>query len=73
MLMAMLQAKLMVATAGERVARRLRDESGQVATEYLGVLVVIAAIIGVLVTSGIGEQLAGLIGEAIQSVFDAGG
>jgi hypothetical protein len=39
-------------------ARRVREESrGQTAAEYMGVLLVIAVIIGVLVTSSIGQEI----------------
>jgi Flp pilus assembly pilin Flp len=50
---------------------RLRDESGQTAAEYMGVIVLIAAILAAIAASGIGGKLTDLIEDAIQKVFDS--
>src|SRR2546430_2083728 len=46
----------------------LRREDGQVATEYLGVIVVIAAIIAALVGSGLANDLANFVKSEIAKV-----
>jgi Flp pilus assembly pilin Flp len=48
---------------------RLRDESGQTAAEYMGVIVLIAAILAAIASTGIGAKLTDLIEEAIDKVF----
>jgi Flp pilus assembly pilin Flp len=48
---------------------RLRDEAGQTAAEYLGVIVLIAAILAAIASTGIGAKLTDLIEEAIDKVF----
>jgi pilus assembly protein Flp/PilA len=53
--------------------KRLREERGQTAAEYMGVIVVIAAILAAVVGSGIGEKITGLIEDAVQKVFDEAG
>jgi Flp pilus assembly pilin Flp len=55
------------------VRQRLRDESGQTAAEYMGVIVLIAAILAAIAVSGIGGKLARTITAAIQEVFDKSG
>ena len=56
-----------------RAGQRMRDESGQTAAEYMGVIVVIAAILAAVVGSGIGGKLTTLIQDAVQKVFDDAG
>jgi pilus assembly protein Flp/PilA len=51
--------------------QRLRDESGQTAAEYLGVIVLIAAILAAIASTGIGDKLTDLIEEAIDEVFQS--
>ena len=67
-----IRAYLALDALGERLSERFDGEEGQTAAEYLGVIVVIAAIIAVLATQDIGTKLKDLILEAIQKVFDAG-
>jgi Flp pilus assembly pilin Flp len=50
---------------------RLRDESGQTAAEYMGVIVLIAALLAAVGATGIGNQLEGLIEDAIDAVFQS--
>jgi Flp pilus assembly pilin Flp len=52
---------------------RLRDESGQTAAEYLGLIVLIAAILAAIASTGIGGKLTDLIEEAIDKVFQSQG
>lgn len=59
-------------TAGLRLVESRRDrDRGQTAAEYLGVIVVIAAIIGVLAASDIGQTLVDAINQAIANVAGA--
>jgi Flp pilus assembly pilin Flp len=53
------------------VVDRARDSRGQTAAEYMGLLLVVAVIIGALATSGIGGKISGLANGMIDSV--AGG
>lgn len=55
------------------LAERARDQRGQTAAEYMGVLVVIAAIIAVLATTSIGDTLKGHITSAIDNIFNGSG
>jgi Flp pilus assembly pilin Flp len=55
------------------VRERLRDESGQTAAEYMGVIVLIAAILAAIAASGIGATLTEAIEGAIDKVFDSQG
>jgi|Tabmets5t2r1_1033131.scaffolds.fasta_scaffold17298_2 Flp pilus assembly pilin Flp len=55
------------------VRERLRDESGQTAAEYMGVIVLIAAILAAIAASGIGGALTDAIEGAIDKVFDSQG
>ncbi len=50
------------------LAERARDQRGQTAAEYMGILLVVAVIIGAIATSGIGGKISGLIGSMIDSV-----
>ena len=54
---------------GESVRRRVRDDSGQTAAEYMGIIVVIAIIIAAIATSGIGSTLASNIMTKIGEIF----
>jgi Flp pilus assembly pilin Flp len=53
------------------VRERLRDESGQTAAEYMGVIVLIAAILAAIGVSGIASTLTGFIEDAIDKVFES--
>jgi Flp pilus assembly pilin Flp len=66
-----LTALLQNASYGAR--ERLRDESGQTAAEYLGLIVLIAAILAAIASTGIGGKLTDLIEEAIDKVFQSQG
>jgi Flp pilus assembly pilin Flp len=50
------------------LAMRARDQRGQTAAEYMGILLVVAVIITAVATSKIGEKLSGLIGGMIDSI-----
>lgn len=55
-----------------KVTSQRRDQ-GQTAAEYLGVIVVVAAVVGVLASAGIGGQLATSIGCTIRSIVTQSG
>ncbi len=57
--------------AGLSVRNRMSDQRGQTAAEYMGILLVVAVIIGALVASGIDDKIA----EAAKGMVDkiAGG
>jgi Flp pilus assembly pilin Flp len=57
--------------ASYRVRERLREESGQTAAEYIGVIVLIAAILAAIAASGIGGKLTELIEDAINKVSES--
>ena len=47
---------------------RLRDERGQTAAEYLGIVVVVAAIIAAIVGAGLDDKIANALGKAIDGI-----
>jgi hypothetical protein len=51
--------------------RRLCAQAGQTAAEYMGVLLLVAAIITVVVTSGIGSEIKDTIKEQITDMKGA--
>lgn len=65
-----LKAHVMIALAPARLRSRMRDDSGQTAAEYLGIIVVIAVIIGILAQSDIGDELLGNITDTITNIFN---
>jgi hypothetical protein len=48
---------------------RNRDQKGQVAAEYLGVLVVVGGIIAAVFSTGLGDKIAGHLGTTVQNIF----
>jgi Flp pilus assembly pilin Flp len=56
-----------------RVRERLRDESGQTAAEYMGVIVLIAAVLAAIAVSGIAGKLTNTITQAVQAGFNESG
>lgn len=52
----------------ERMRDRLEDEEGQTSAEYLGIILVVVAIIGGIAASGIGGKITTAIGNAIDSI-----
>lgn len=48
--------------------RLVREQRGQAAAEYLGVVVVIAAILAAIVASGVGEKVTDTLGAAVCQV-----
>jgi pilus assembly protein Flp/PilA len=50
------------------LAARARDQRGQTAAEYMGILLIVAVIIGAIATSGVGGKISDLIGNMIDSI-----
>jgi Flp pilus assembly pilin Flp len=63
-----IQAKLMLDNVLYAIAERAREQRGQTAAEYMGILLIVAVIIGAIATSGIGGKISDLIGGMIDSI-----
>lgn len=66
---------LTAATASLALARlraHLAREEGQTAAEWLGIIVVVAVIVGVMATSDIGESLRGAVTNMITQILGGG-
>ena len=50
------------------VAERAREQRGQTAAEYMGILLVVAVIIGAVATSGIGDKISGFANDLIDEI-----
>jgi Flp pilus assembly pilin Flp len=57
---------------GEKLVARMREQRGQTAAEYLGVIVVIAVIVLALAKSKIGEEIGGKIKDLIGQIAGGG-
>jgi Flp pilus assembly pilin Flp len=66
----MIRAYLALEGLAER-ASAVRGEDGQTAAEYLGIIVLVAAIIAALVGSGVAEDIANFVKEKVAEI--AGG
>lgn len=62
------KAQTMLEDFARRTAERLRDESGQTAAEYVGIMVLVGTIIAAIVALGIPDKLAGALGDAVDSI-----
>jgi Flp pilus assembly pilin Flp len=65
------QARLSAATYSMR--ERLRDETGQTAAEYLGILILVAAIIVAIFSMNIDDDIKTAVQGAIDKVINADG
>lgn len=63
--------KMDLAERAATAVDRARDEEGQTAAEYLGIVLVVSVIIAAIAGSGIGDQIVTKIGELIDKI--AGG
>ncbi len=57
-----------LAEFGQRVATRAAEQRGQTAAEYLGIVVVVAAIIAAIVGAGLDDKIAKALSSAIDSI-----
>ena len=63
---------LALSAAGSALAERARDERGQTAAEYMGLLFVIALIIGALISLKIHEDIAKAAEGLINDISNGG-
>jgi Flp pilus assembly pilin Flp len=68
----MIRAYIALDELKERARRPLDDQAGQTAAEYLGIVVVVAFIIGALATSDIGNNIKDKIMQMIDKIFGGG-
>jgi pilus assembly protein Flp/PilA len=69
---AMIRAYLALGDLTERARRPLSGQAGQTAAEYLGIIAVIAVVIGALAATDIGGTIGGFILDLAQEIFDGG-
>lgn len=62
------RAQLATSDLMHRMRERLSAEDGQTAAEYLGIILVVVAIIAGIAASGIGGTISGKITDAINSI-----
>jgi Flp pilus assembly pilin Flp len=58
-----------VKSAGHRVAKRVNDPTGQTAAEYMGILLLIAAILAAIFTLNLDDKISGAIKGAIDGII----
>jgi hypothetical protein len=54
----------------ERAADPFKNEDGQATAEYVAVIVLMVAVIGAMLASGVFTDIAGAIGDAIMNVIN---
>lgn len=59
-------------TAKDALEGRMAQDEGQTAAEYLGIVVVIAIIIGAIYNSSIDSSIAEKLNELVDSIFGGG-
>ena len=57
-----------LAEFGHRLAARMQQERGQTAAEYLGIVVVVAAIIAAIVGAGLDDKIAKALSSAVDKI-----
>lgn len=67
---AMTAIYLHLMTMGERLSQRVGDERGQTAAEYLGIIVLVAAIIAGLFATDLGDKILTGITDSIDEILD---
>jgi hypothetical protein len=68
----MIRAYVALEELKERARRPVANQTGQTAAEYLGIVVVVAFIIGALATSEIGDRIREKILEMVDTIFGGG-
>ncbi len=68
-----IRAKVFAERVIERAKAAARGEGGQTAAEYLGIIIFVAAVVAVLVTSDIGSDIVTAIKNAIARIAGGGG
>jgi Flp pilus assembly pilin Flp len=59
-----------VKSAGHAVAKRVNDPTGQTAAEYMGILLLISAILVAIFTLNLDDKISGAVGGAIDSIIN---
>ena len=54
--------------AGHALAERAREQRGQTAAEYMGILLIVALIIGALVSLDVDGKISGYVGDFIDNI-----
>jgi Flp pilus assembly pilin Flp len=67
-----IRAWIALSGAGRAVAERARDQRGQTAAEYMGLLFVIALIIGALISVGVHETISREANNLINDISKGG-
>jgi hypothetical protein len=62
------RARLVVGNARHAVAARLRDEQGQISAEFMGLLFIVALVIGAIVALGIHTTISSAIEGFINNI-----
>ena len=55
-------------SAGVRLRNRVADQSGQTAAEYMGILLVVAVIIGALIAADVDGKIANAANEMVDKI-----
>ena len=63
-----IQARITLDNVLRALSEKAREQRGQTAAEYMGILLIVAVIIGAIATSGVGGKISGLIGDMIDSI-----
>jgi Flp pilus assembly pilin Flp len=62
------RSQVAVADLVRRTRERLAAEHGQTAAEYIGIILVIVAVIAAISASGLGKTITGAINDAVEGV-----
>ena len=60
-------------SAGHAVAKRVNDQTGQTAAEYMGILLLISAILVAIFTLNLDDKISAALGGAIVKIISGGG
>jgi len=71
MLQLMCTFQVLGVRAVESLRRRMRDDRGQTAAEYMGIVVIVAIIIAAIVATKPGQTIANDIKTKIQDIFQS--
>jgi Flp pilus assembly pilin Flp len=69
---AMIRAYLALEDLKDRARRPVADQAGQTAAEYLGIVVVVAVIIGLLAQTQLGQTIADYLEQLAAEIFGGG-
>ena len=62
-----------ITNTAHQLGQRLREERGQTAAEYMGILFVVAAIIAALITADVPEKIGDAAATLIDKIANGGG